>query len=154
MVYSFPIMFWIFKNAKQNLISTVCETDSTYNLQGVQRQVTDGYARELRGEGGTHVESGRMVSFTQADERTRFSDSPASVLAGGHTLSTKACGWEQECAAQTGSSLTSLGLSFPIHKVRIIMPTSVQLLQGWNVILSIKGSAKQSTRVVIITNGN
>lgn len=121
--------------------------------------MTDGYAREARGEGGTHVESGRMVSFTQADERTRLSDRPAGVVAGGHTLSTKACGWEQGHAAQTGSSLTSLGLSFPIRKVRIIMPTSVQLLQGWSVILSIKCSAKQSTRVVviitvIITNGN
>ena len=118
----FPSKFWIFKTTKQTLISTVCETDSAYNLQGIQRQVTDGCSGEVRGERGTHMKSGRRVSFTQADGRTRLSDHPASVPAGGHTPSTNAWGWEQKHIAHTG-------LNFLIWKVRIIMPTSVWLLR-------------------------
>lgn len=118
----FPSKFWIFKTTKQTLISTVCETDSAYNLQGIQRQVTDGCSGEVCGERGTHMKPGRRVSFTQADGRTRLSDHPASVPAGGHTLSTNAWGWEQKHIAHTG-------LNFLIWKVRIRMPTSVWLLR-------------------------
>lgn len=119
---SFPSKFWIFKTTKQNPVSTVCETESGYNSQGIQRQVTDGYSGEVRGVRGSHMKSGRRVSFTQADGRTRLSDHPASVPAGGHALSTKAWGWGQKQAARTG-------LDFLIWKVRIIMPTSGWLLR-------------------------
>ena len=118
----FPSKFWIFKTTKQNLISTVCETDSAYNLRGIQRQVTDGYSGDVCGERGTHMKSGRKVSFTQADGRTRLSGRPASVPAGGHTLSTSTWGWEQKHTARTG-------LSFLIWKGRILMPTSVWLFR-------------------------
>lgn len=66
--------------------------DSISHLQGIQRQATDGYSREVCGKGGTYTKSGRMVGFRQADKRTRLSGSPAGVLALGHKLSTRAGG--------------------------------------------------------------